>query len=97
MRVCGCGALISPAARLRGRRVLVDRRIARGWCNCFERRRDKFVLVDHSSNGTYVTVEGQGELAVRREELTLRGRGHMSFGHAVADDPSECASFSCVD
>ena len=76
--------------------VISDRKASRMHAR-IERRRDKFVLVDHSSNGTYVTVEGQGELAVRREELTLRGRGHMSFGHAVADDPSECASFSCVD
>ena len=45
-----------------------------------ERRRDKFVLIDHSSNGTYVTVQGEPEIVLRREELTLRGRGQVSFG-----------------
>ena len=40
-----------------------------------ERRRDKFVLIDHSSNGTYVTMESEPEIALRREEMVLRGRG----------------------
>jgi len=47
-----------------------------------ERRRDKFVIVDQSSNGTYVTVDGEREILLRREELILRGKGHISFGHA---------------
>ena len=46
-----------------------------------ERRRDKFVLVDQSTNGTYVTFEGEAEFALKREEVVLRGRGSISFGH----------------
>ena len=62
-----------------------------------ERRRDKFVLVDQSSNGTYVTVEGEREILVRREELVLRGRGEISFGHAAqAGATSEVLTFSCI-
>ncbi|MEO8738330.1 MAG: adenylate/guanylate cyclase domain-containing protein [Casimicrobiaceae bacterium] len=60
-----------------------------------ERRRDKFVLIDHSSNGTYVTVEGEAEIALRREELVLRGKGRIAFGHAFQDDPMEFLGFSC--
>jgi len=60
-----------------------------------ERRRDKFVLIDHSSNGTYVTVEGEAEIALRREELVLRGKGRIAFGHAYQDDPTEFLGFSC--
>jgi class 3 adenylate cyclase len=62
-----------------------------------ERRRDKFVLVDQSSNGTYVTIDGEREIALRREEMILRGRGRISFGHACADDPTESLAFDCVD
>jgi class 3 adenylate cyclase len=40
-----------------------------------ERRRDKFVLVDQSSNGTYVKIDGEPEIQLRREEMILRGRG----------------------
>jgi predicted component of type VI protein secretion system len=32
-----------------------------------ERRRDKFVLVDQSSNGTYVRIDGEPEIQLRRE------------------------------
>lgn len=48
-----------------------------------ERRRDKFVLVDMSSNGTYVTFQGESEIALKREEIILRGSGRIVFGHAA--------------
>ena len=58
-----------------------------------ERRRDKFVLVDQSTNGTYVTIEGEPEVQLRREELMLRGRGQISFGHAREDTAGEVLEF----
>ena len=76
--------------------MIADRKASRLHAR-IERRRDKFVLIDHSSNGTYVTVEGEPELALRREELVLRGRGRVSFGHAHQDDPTEFLDFSCID
>ena len=75
--------------------VIGDRKASRMHAH-IERRRDKFVLVDHSSNGTYVTVDNEAEIALRREELVLRGRGRVSFGHAYQDDPSEVLTFICV-
>jgi hypothetical protein len=76
--------------------VIADRKGSRMHAH-IERRRDKFVLIDHSSNGTWVTVEGKTEITLRREELVLRGRGHISFGHAFADDPAEVVAFACLD
>jgi class 3 adenylate cyclase len=76
--------------------VIADRKASRMHAR-IERRRDKFVLIDHSSNGTYVSVLGEAELVLRREELILRGRGQMSFGHAYHDDPSEFIAYSCLD
>ena len=76
--------------------VIADRKASRMHAH-IERRRDKFVLVDHSSNGTYVTVQGESEIVLRREELLLRSSGQVSFGHAHKDDPSEFLSFSCLD
>ena len=76
--------------------VIADRKASRLHAR-IERRRDKFVLIDHSSNGTYVTVQGEAEIVLRREELALRGRGQISFGHAYQDDPSEVLGFSCLD
>ena len=60
-----------------------------------ERRRDKFVLIDQSTNGTYVTLEGEKEILLRREELILRGRGHISFGHTYQPEPAEVLRFAC--
>jgi class 3 adenylate cyclase len=62
-----------------------------------ERRRDKYVLIDQSSNGTFVTVEGEPEIHLRREELILRGRGHVCFGHGWQDVLDETLAFVCVE
>ncbi|MBI3370621.1 MAG: adenylate/guanylate cyclase domain-containing protein [Betaproteobacteria bacterium] len=61
-----------------------------------ERRRDKFVLIDHSANGTYVTIEGQPEMTLRREEFPLRGHGWVAFG-APRDQSTEVVEFRCED
>ncbi|MBA3505791.1 MAG: adenylate/guanylate cyclase domain-containing protein [Betaproteobacteria bacterium] len=62
-----------------------------------ERRRDNFVLIDQSSNGTFVTIEGEDEIHLRREELRLRGRGHISFGHPCVADSVEMLTFACIE
>lgn len=45
-----------------------------------ERRRDKFVLIDNSTKGTYVTFEGTTEIPLHMEEIILYGRGYISLG-----------------
>jgi adenylate cyclase len=72
--------------------VIADRKASREHAR-IERRRDKFVLVDVSSNGTFVTFHGQPEMAVKREEVMLQGRGSISFGHPYSADPTEVATF----
>jgi len=76
--------------------VVIGDRMASRMHARIERRRDKFVLVDQSSNGTYVTVDGEKEILVRREELVLRGRGQISFGHAAQPGNTEVLTFSCI-
>ena len=51
-----------------------------------EKRRDKFFLVDQSTNGTYVTFAGEPEIALRREEVMLRRTGRIVFGHSGSGD-----------
>jgi class 3 adenylate cyclase len=60
-----------------------------------ERRGDKFYYVDLSTNGTYVTVEGDQETVLRRDQVMLRGRGRLSFGHSAADPGAELVTFAC--
>jgi class 3 adenylate cyclase len=75
--------------------VIADRMASRLHAR-IERRRDKFVLVDQSSNGTFVTIEGDAEIQLRREEIVLRGRGRATFGHAWKDAADEVLTFSCI-
>jgi len=61
-----------------------------------ERRRDKFVLADHSANGTWVQFMGEDEVVVvRREELLLRVSGLIGFGHSPGDGQDAPVAFSC--
>src|SRR6267142_2662764 len=45
-----------------------------------ERRQDKFVLTDHSTNGTYVKINSAPEVLVQREEFALTGKGTIACG-----------------
>jgi class 3 adenylate cyclase len=63
--------------------VIEDEMASRQHCT-IERRQEKFVLKDHSTNGTYVTIEGDAEILVRRDELTLRKHGWIAFGQPRA-------------
>ena len=72
--------------------VLSDKKASRVHAR-IERRRDKYFLVDQSSNGTYVTFTGEAEIALRREEVMLRGQGRIVFGHSIAESAQETIDF----
>jgi class 3 adenylate cyclase len=61
-----------------------------------ERRREHFVLADHSLNGSFVSFEGRPEMRVHHEELTLVGRGCITFGEPAAE-ALQRLSFCCMD
>lgn len=54
-----------------------------------EERSGKFVLIDSSSNGTYVIEQGGRVLRLRREELILSGRGWITFGRPRGEGVEE--------
>jgi adenylate cyclase len=64
--------------------MVVKERMASRAHGKIERRLDKFVITDHSANGTFITVEGDKEVILRREEFTLRGHGWIAFGQTRA-------------
>jgi len=59
-----------------------------------EKRRDKFYLIDQSTNGTFVTVNGEAEMELHREEVMLRGQGVILFGHSAAEAREETVEFT---
>lgn len=79
-----------PAADL----VIADTQSSRRHAE-IELRGDKFVLIDRSSNGTFVQIEGEREFLLSREEVVLRGRGHFALGRSCASSP-QVVSFVCV-
>ena len=58
-----------------------------------ERRKDKYVLIDQSSNGTYVRFDSGEQFRLLREEMILHGSGTLSFGHAPDAQGAELVTF----
>ena len=60
--------------------MIGDKLASRQHCT-LEARDDEFVLLDHSTNGTYITVEGEHEILLNDEGLALARHGWIAFGH----------------
>jgi adenylate cyclase len=61
----------------------------------FEYRRGKFVLVDQSTNGTFIKSQNGREVYIRREELPLWGQGTISLGQSINSDKEHLIYFKC--
>lgn len=76
----GCELLVDGA--------LISRRHSR-----IEQRRGKFIIIDQSTNGTFIkTQEGQ-EFFLRREEFTLFGAGFISLGKKIDQNDDDVIQF----
>ncbi|THB70280.1 MAG: FHA domain-containing protein [Desulfovibrio sp.] len=51
-----------------------------------EYRNGRFILVDHSTNGTYLRIEERESTFVHRDEAHLLGAGIISLGRSVSRD-----------
>ena len=74
--------------------LVIKERMASRAHGKIERRLDKYILTDHSANGTFITVEGDKEIVLRREEFTLRGHGWIAFGQTRAT-ATDVVEFFC--
>ena len=61
-----------------------------------ELRRDKFFIIDQSTNGTHVLIENETPAFLRREEMPLNGNGQISLGRAFDENPTEVVTFTHV-
>lgn len=56
--------------------------------------RGKYVLKDHSTNGTYIKFEGaEKTLYIRREETPLNGTGYIGMGRSPEENLESCVHF----
>jgi adenylate cyclase len=73
--------------------VVPERKASRTHCE-IEQRQGKFVITDRSANGTYLTIDGDGEIVLRREEMMLRHHGVIALGQS-RNTATELVEFFC--
>ncbi len=72
---------------------VIDTRVSRSHAR-IEYRNGKFVLIDHSTNGTFMmTDEGKGA-NLKRSETVLKGSGIITLGRKVSPDSPKAIRFS---
>lgn len=69
-----------------------DRRASRHHAR-IERRGETIVLIDSSTNGTFVTLSGEPEMFVRGEQCVLHGKGVICFAASVRSPGADYAEF----
>jgi adenylate cyclase len=62
-----------------------------------ELRRDRFYLIDLSTNGTFVAGDGAKPVHVKRDEILLRGRGAISAGRPTVGSDTRLIHFEVCE
>lgn len=75
--------------------VLTDRSVSRRHARV-ESRGGRWLLVDESTNGSYVAAGSGGGQPVRRVEVELRGSGTLAFGRPAASSNDETVTFEVL-
>jgi class 3 adenylate cyclase len=73
--------------------VVTDKTASRKHCT-IELRSGRFVVQDHSTNGTYVTIDNEKAVQLKGEDLPLRRFGWIGFSD-VRYAGSDVVQFSC--
>ena len=73
--------------------VVNDNRVSRSHAR-IEYRRGKFVLIDQSSNGTFVLIQGKKSIQIKRDETPLLGNGVIGLGRDVTLGSDMAVHFS---
>ncbi|MBU0987624.1 MAG: adenylate/guanylate cyclase domain-containing protein, partial [Proteobacteria bacterium] len=65
--------------------VVNDTRVSRSHAR-IEYRRGKFIVIDQSSNGTFVLIQGKEGVTIKRDEKQLVGSGLIGLGRDVTPE-----------
>jgi pSer/pThr/pTyr-binding forkhead associated (FHA) protein len=60
----------------------------------FELRFSKFVVVDQSTNGTFIRPDNGSVIHITREDMILQGKGLISLGVDNFNDTDKLIEFS---
>ncbi len=72
--------------------VIASENVSRLHCTIL-RRDDRYVLRDHSTNGTFVTVDGDDEILLQDEDMPLLRHGWLALGEPRAETAEVVAYF----
>ncbi|MDR0564328.1 MAG: FHA domain-containing protein [Azoarcus sp.] len=72
--------------------VIIDPRASRQHARV-ERRRDGFVLIDQSTNGCFVSIDGHKEQCVKGAEIPLSGTGRFGCGFSSQEFEEDLVFF----
>ena len=59
-----------------------------------ELRRNKFFIIDQSTNGTHIKMDNTDDIFLRREETPITANGQISLGKSFSEGPSEVVTFT---
>jgi hypothetical protein len=59
-------------------------------------RENRVVLIDKSTNGSFVTIGDDSEQFVKHAEIALYGKGIIAFAASLAEPNADCARFECI-
>ena len=59
--------------------------------------RNKFVLIDQSTNGTFVQSSDGEEAFVRRDSLQIKGQGMIGLGRLPEQGSPQTIGYSCEE
>ncbi len=65
--------------------VVNDNRVSRSHAR-IEYRRGKFILIDQSTNGTFMLIQGKKRVSLKRDEAQMLGSGIISLGREADPD-----------
>ncbi|MBE2294438.1 MAG: FHA domain-containing protein [Phycisphaerales bacterium] len=79
-----------------GNHLVVDRDLVSRSHADIEFRQGKFILVDHSTNGTYLLLENGARFFVRREEIALHDQGVICLGQMISNGNPDLIRYKCI-
>ena len=59
--------------------------------------RNRFMLTDQSTNGTFLRINGQEEAFVRRDSMPIKGEGAIGLGRVPDSDSPQTIRFVCEE
>ena len=76
--------------------VVRDQSVSRTHAS-IEYRRGKFVLIDRSTNGTFLQITDEETVFLHRDQMHLRREGIILLGQDGSESASEAIHFQCAD